>query len=130
MDHVTGSKHIRLAFFAGVLCCVLGLAFCLVQGPSSRASSYMELTGQALADNRPQDAVASAMMAVRYAPSDVNGWHILSQTLAQDGQQVAARQAERIARHLQQNPSADVPLYALPAELKLSLLAMDDAVTP
>lgn len=130
MDQINGSKHIRLAFFMGALCCLAGLAFCLVQGPSSRASSYMDLAGQALADNRPHDAAASALMAVRYAPSNANGWQVLSQTLAQDGQKVAARQADRIARHLLQTPSADVPLYALPAELKLSLLAMDDTVTP
>ncbi len=130
MNHLAGSKHIRLAFVMGIVCCLLGLGFCLVQGPSSRAASYMDLASEALASQRPDAAAASALMAVRYAPSNIHGWQVLAQTLEQDGQRVAARQAERIARHLQQNPSADMPLYALPAELKLSLLAIDQTVTP
>lgn len=112
------------AFALAALSCVLGLFFCLVKSPQARSDAYLSLAMEAMAQSRPQEAASAAMEAVRLNPAAPEGWRLLSKMLQQNGQGHAARQALVIASHLQQNPASASPLYAMPADLRLSLLAL------
>lgn len=112
------------AFALASLSCVLGLLFCLVKSPQARSEAYLSLAVEALNQSRPQEAATAALEAVRLHPASPEGWRLLSKMLQQNGQNHAARQALVIASHLQQNPHAPSPLYAMPADLRLSLLAL------
>ncbi len=125
------TRRIR-AFFAfslALFSCVLGLVFCVVKSPQSRAEAYMALAAQAMTQQRPHDAAAAAMEAVRLNPAAPQGWQLLSRLLRDNGQSQAAKQALVIAARLQQNPEA-APAYAMPAELRLSLLVLADTDRP
>jgi hypothetical protein len=65
------------------------------------------------------------MEAVRLNPAAPQGWQMLSKLLRDNGQAQAAKQAMVIAARLQQNPDP-APVYAMPAELRLSLLVLTD----
>lgn len=122
----TKKRQVRAyqAFALATLSCVLGLLFCLVKSPQARSEAYLSLAMESMAQSRPQEAAAAALEAVRLNPAAPQGWRLLSRMLQQNGQGHAARQAMVIASHLQQNPHSPTPLYAMPAELRLSLLAL------
>ncbi len=112
------------AFALAALSCVLGLVFCLVKSPQARSEAYLSLAMEAMAQSRTPEAASAALEAVRLNPGAPDGWRLLSKMLQQNGQSHAARQALVIASHLQQNPDNASPLYAMPADLRLSLLAL------
>ncbi len=119
------SKVAFAALLLALFSCALGLFFCLAKSPQARGQAYLNLAVQALQENNETAAASAAFAAVSVDPANVKAWNILSSMLQQDGQMIASRQAAMIARKLQQNPGAADPVYAMPAELKLSLLAMD-----
>lgn len=119
-------KRSFCAFALAALSCVLGLSFCLIKSPQARSEAYLAAAMQAYDSNQPEQAAASALQAVRLNPSAAKGWHLLSRMLQQKGDAHAARQAMVIASRLQQNPAGPDPVYAVPAELKLSLLALSE----
>ena len=121
------SRRVRtvLAFSLALTSCFLGLVFCVVKSPQSRAEAYMALAAQAMTQSRPQEAAAAALEAVRLNPAAPQGWQLLSRLLRDNGQSQAAKQAMVIAARLQQNPDP-APVYAMPAELRLSLLVLSD----
>ncbi len=114
-----------LAFSLALTSCFLGIVFCVVKSPQSRAEAYMALAAQAMTQSRPQEAAAAALEAVRLNPAAPQGWQLLSRLLRDNGQSQAAKQAMVIAARLQQNPDP-APVYAMPAELRLSLLVLSD----
>jgi cytochrome c-type biogenesis protein CcmH/NrfG len=106
-------KHYSRALLALIFAAfsgVLGLGFTLVKSPESRSEAY-------------DQAAAAALEAVRHYPLSLRGWDVLGASLAQNGQSSTARKAQQIAARLRQDPSSPAPLYALPADLRLSLLA-------
>jgi cytochrome c-type biogenesis protein CcmH/NrfG len=127
------SRHRRTAFYAFALAafsCVLGLSFCLLKSPQSRSQAYLAAAVEAMDNSRPEQAAAAALQAVRLNPMTPEGWHLLSQMLQQKGDEGAAAQARSIAARVQQNPRDAAPVYAMPAEFKLSLLALAETQTP
>lgn len=118
------------AFLLASLSCALGVVFCVVKSPQARSEAYRGLATQAILDQRPEDAAAAAMEAVRLNPAAPEGWTLLSELLRRTGQDRAAQQALAIASRLQHNPQVLTPVYALPAELRLSLLALAETGTP
>lgn len=123
----------RTAFFAFALAafsCLLGLSFCLIKSPQSRAQGYVAVAMEAMAAHNDMQAAQAALEAVRLDPMQPLGWQILSQMLQKRGDKNAAAQARTIAARVQQNPSATPPIYAMPAEFKLSLLALTETQIP
>lgn len=114
------------AFAFAILSCVLGLAFCLVKSPQAKSEAYLAAAVDALEHNRSEEAATAALETVRLNPAAVEGWYILSRMLQQNGDYAAAMQAKTIALKLQHSPEAAEPLYAMPAEFRLSLLALAD----
>jgi Tfp pilus assembly protein PilF len=112
-----------LAFGLAMVAGVCGLLRCFVQSPQSRASDYLVISAQALPDN-PLAAASAAWEAARLNPSSVKAWNMLAITLRRTGDEAAARQADRIAARLHMNDGViQNPIYAMPAELRLSFLA-------
>lgn len=118
-----------LAFSLAVFSCVLGLLFCVVKSPQSRSDAYLALAAEAMVQSRPHDAAAAAMEAVRLNPAAPKAWQLLSKLLHDNGQAQAAKQALVIAARLQQNPGP-APVYAMPADLRLSLLVLAETGGP
>lgn len=118
------SKTAFAAFFLVAFSCLFGLSFCLIKSPQARAEAYLATAVEALSQNLPEQAAQAAIEAVRLNPMLPQGWEILSKLLQQNGQDMAAAQAQSIAAKVQQNPSAAPVIYAMPAEFKLSLLAL------
>lgn len=114
------------AFLFAMLSCALGLSFCFIKSPQSQSRIYLGLAVEAMNNHKAEEAAAAALESVRLNPSFLQGWKILSRTLEQAGNQNAARQALAIAGKLERNE----PVYALPAEFKLSLLADAGIETP
>lgn len=119
------SKHAylmtSLAFVLAIVAGTSGLMRCLVQSPQSRAADYLLISEQTLHSN-PLYAASAAWEAARINPSSPQAWEMLSRTLQQNGDDIAALQAQKIAYRLQGGGDPQ-PLYAMPAELRLSLLA-------
>ena len=118
------AKRVFLAFFLAAFSCLLGLSFCLVKSPQSRAQAYVAAAFVAMQDHRPHQAIAAALEAVRLDPMLPQGWQILSQTLQQTGDNAGAAQARTIAARLQHKPVHAAPVYAAAADVRLSLLAL------
>ena len=118
------------AFFLAAFSCALGLVFCLVKSPQARAGAYIAAAADAMDHGHADLAAASALEAVRLDPMRAQGWKILSVMLQQKGNVSAAAQARTIAFRVQQNPDDTAPIYAIPAEFKLSLLALSETQTP
>ena len=118
-----------LAFSLAFLSCFLGLVFCVIKSPQSKAEAYLALAAEAMSQSRPHDAAAAAMEAVRLNPAAPGAWQLLSRLLRDNGQNQAAKQALVIAARLQQNPDP-APVYAMPADLRLSLLVLADTGRP
>jgi len=114
------------AFSLAALSCVLGLSLCLIKSPQSRSDAYLAMAYSAMEQGRGQEAAAVAIEAVRLYPASPKGWMFVSEMLRSRGDDIAARQAMAIAGKLQQNPAPSEPIYAMPAELRLSFLAMAD----
>lgn len=114
------------AFAFAFLSCMLGLSFCFIKSPQAKSEAYLAAATQAWNEGRAQDAANAALESVRLNPASVKGWRILSNMLREKGQFEAAQQAKIIAMRLQHDPDASEPLYAMPAELRLSLLALSD----
>ena len=131
--HSTAKHRQRTAFFAFALAafsCLLGLSFCLVKSPQSRADAYVAAAVSAMASHNDAHATQAALQAVRLDPMQAQGWQILSEMLHKRGDENAAAQARVIAARVQQNPASVPPIYAMPAELKLSLLALSETQIP
>lgn len=125
--HGTTQHRQRTAFFAFALAafsCVLGLSFCLIKSPQSRAQAYVAAAVQAMADHDDGTAAQAALNAVQLDPMQPQGWRILSDMLQRRGDETAAAQARIIAARVQQNPHMPPPVYAMPAAFKLSLMAL------
>ncbi len=114
------------AFLLVAFSCVLGLSFCLIKSPQARSEAYLATAVQAMEHNQTEPAASAALEAVRLNPMAPQGWRILSRLLQQKGNQAAAKYAQSIASRLQQNPDSSDPVYAMPAEFKLSLLALGE----
>lgn len=112
------------AFLLVAFSCALGLSFCLIKSPQARSEAYLAAAVQAMEQNRIEPAASAALEAVRLNPMAPQGWQILSRLLQQKGNQPAAKYAQSIVSRLQQNPASSDPVYAMPAEFKLSLLAL------
>lgn len=127
------SHHRRTAFCAFALAtfsCILGLSFCLLKSPQARSHAYLAAAVEAMDKSQPEQAAAAVLQAVRLNPMLPEGWHLLSKMLQQKGDDNAAAQARSIAARVQQNPRDASPVYAMPAEFKLSLLALAETQTP
>ena len=124
------SKQAFLAFFLAAFSCLLGLSFCLVKSPQARAQAYVAAAIEAMQDQRPHQAAAAALEAVRLDPMLPRGWQILSEVLQQTGDVGAAAQARSIAARVQHKPVDALPVYAAAADLRLSLLALADQQVP
>lgn len=121
------AKNIALyPFLLAAFSCVLGLSFCLIKSPQSQSRAYLGLAIAAMNNNQVEEATVAALESVRLNPSSPKGWEILSKMLQQKGQYRSAQQAMNIAGKLQHNE----PVYALPAEFKLSLLAESGTLVP
>lgn len=113
-----------LAFALAITAGVCGLFRCFVQSPQARASDYLAISAQTLSEN-PLAAASAAWEAARINPSSAKAWDMLAVTLRHNGDETAARQAQRIAARLHLNDGTGPhPIYAMPAELRLSLLAL------
>jgi Tfp pilus assembly protein PilF len=123
------SKHsyllTTLAFTLAIVAGAAGLARCFVQSPQSRAENYLTLSQQALPGN-PLYAASAAWEAARINPSSIQAWNMLALALHQNGDETASLQAQKIAARLQGGEGEIHPLYAMPAELRLSLLALSE----
>lgn len=109
-----------LAYGFAMVSCVLGLSLCLIKSPQARSDSYLALSAQSADIN---DAAAAAWEAARLNPSSAQAWSVLAGLLQQKGDVASAQKARFIASHLDPYAPDANPVYALPAELKLSLLA-------
>jgi Tfp pilus assembly protein PilF len=109
------------AFGLAILSCVLGLALCFVKSPQARSAQYLQMARE-MAMTDPALSYDAALEAVRLNPSSAQAWEILSYRMQQNGEFVLARKARNIAARLQQMPGESFPVYATPAELRLSLL--------
>lgn len=128
-SEVKDKKRKALAFRAfafAFLSCALGLSFCLIKSPQAKSEAYLAAAMQAWNAGQADAAAEAAIRSVRLNPSSVEGWKILSGMLQQKGHHQAAQQAQIIAMTLQHDPGAAEPIYAMPAELRLSLLAFGD----
>jgi Tfp pilus assembly protein PilF len=110
------------AFCLAALSCVLGLGFCLIKSPQSRSEAYLAAALDQAGRQNIVQASSLAVEAVRLHPANVKGWTLLAELLQQKGDYEAARQARDIAVRMSRSPGHTDPLYAMPAELKLSLL--------
>lgn len=119
----TGNKIAFCAFILAAFSCVLGLVFCMVKSPQAQSHAYMAAAVDAAALGRAEDAAAAALACVRLDPSSHQNWRVLSQMLRASGRAEAAQQAHKIAARLQQGPASVSPVYAMPAEFRLSQLA-------
>lgn len=123
------SKHAHLlttlAFVLAGVACFSGMVRCLVQSPQSRAADYLVISQESFADN-PLYAASAAWEAARINPASVEAWQMLSLTLKKNGDEIAAQQAQKIAARLRSGEENAAPLYAMPAELRLSLLALPE----
>ena len=128
--HGTQKHRQRTALFAFALAafsCLLGLVFCLVKSPQSRAQAYVASAVEAMGAQNMEQAAQAALAAIHLDPMQPQGWQILSEMLQRRGDEAAAAQARMIALRVQQNPHVPPPVYAMPAEFKLSLLALAEA---
>lgn len=113
-----------LAFALAIVAGVFGLARCFVQSPQARAANYLAVSLQTIGEN-PLVAASAAWEAARIHPTSPQAWDMLARTLEQNGNDLAAVQAHKIAARLHAAPDRDLqPLYAMPAELRLSLLSL------
>lgn len=133
MDHTLRPERRavrKLAFFAFALAafsCAAGLGFCLMKSPQSLSEAYLAAAVQSLESGAVDQAVAQATNAVYMNPMSVDGWKILSKMLQQKGDVSGAAKALEIADRLQHNSASPAHSYALPAEFKLSFLAMGES---
>lgn len=109
-----------LAGFSGLF----GLGFILVKSPAVQSGRYLALAMDSYDHGAYADAAAAARAAVRLDPVTPANWLFLSRALQAGGQQSAAHRAQVIAMRLQHKDDLANPLYASPADLKLSFLAM------
>jgi len=128
MRNITQGKAGRgpavYAFFLAAFSCALGLSFCLIKSPQAKSEAYLAAAVTAMDQHQIAPAATAALEAVRLNPMAPQGWQILSRMLQQKGDLAAAKYAQSIAARLQQNPVGTDPVYAMPAEFKLSLLAL------
>lgn len=125
--HRSNHAHLltTLAFALAIIAGVSGAVRCLVQSPQSRAENYITLSQQALPAD-PLYAASVAWEAARINPSSQEAWTTLSMALHYNGDEMASIQARKIAARLQSGEENATPLYAMPAELRLSLLALSE----
>ncbi len=126
----SSSRTAFYAFFLAAFSCLLGLAFCLVKSPQARSDAYLATALAAEQNRQYEQAGIAAFEAVRLNPVSAEAWHVLAKMLQQNGDGAAAAKARSIAARVQQNPRNAAPVYALPAEFKLSLLALAEQETP
>ena len=134
MDEVSSPRTVSrasfAAFFLAAFSCLLGLCFCLAKGPEAQSEAYIGAAVEAMALNRGEDAAAAALAAVRLDPSNSQNWQILSKMLQSTGRHDAALEAQKIVARMQHGPMQSSPVYAMPAEFRLSLMAGPQSLSP
>lgn len=110
------------AFILCLSCGTGGVFFSLIKSPQARAQSYHVLSLSLAAEGKDAEALAAMAQAVSLNPAAPALWHDYAGLLERGGRFHAARQALNIARRIEGGDDVG-PLYAMPAELRLSMLA-------
>lgn len=121
-----GETRIRYAFLLAALSCALGLFFTLMKSPSARSDAYLATSIEYSQKSEPGRALTAAYKAVNLDPASLRAWQVLSRMLQESGQSYKARKAEQMALRLEKSGDNSLPVYAMPADFKLSLLAAED----
>lgn len=123
------SKNTLALRLATGLCGVtlfFGVLFCLVASPKMMAEKYTHQAVMAIEAGEYDVARTAMLSALRYEPLSVPSWKILSRVLEQSGRVQEAKTANAVIGHLTGAPMSSDPLYAMPADLRLSFLAIAD----
>ena len=114
----------KATFVMAFLCLMMGLAFCMMVSPHMTAAKH-RAAGVTAFSSAQWDAAESALrISLRHDPLSADGWKILARVLEQKGDMRESQRALAVAAILEDGPSGVTPVYAMPAEFKLSLLAM------
>ncbi len=122
--HAQNTLVLRLAAFLCGLSLLLGVVFCVVASPKSLSQKYTARAVLALESRDYDSARLSMMSALRHDPVSADGWTIFARILEEGGHAQDARVAKGIAGHLMGASAKSNPLYATPADLRLSFLAI------
>ncbi len=120
---------IVLGYALAGLSCVLGLFFCLMKSPQARADSYRALAVESFAASDLSGAEYAVRESLRLDPRSLQNWQLYAFLLQHKGDQRQAAQARAIVARLQ-GKDLDEPVYAMPADFRLSLLTGQDLSTP
>lgn len=108
---------------------LLGIVFCLVASPQTMAEKYTHQAVMAIEAGDYGLARTAMIAALRHDPLSVDSWKILSRVLEHSGRAQEAKTANAVIGHLTGAPISSDPLYAMPADLRLSFLAIADRDT-
>lgn len=103
---------------------VFGLAMILTLSPAQKSSQTLARAVQALSANNPQLAQDLAFQSLSYRPENRDAWHVLSAAYDRQGQGASSDKARGIVFVLAHKTQDASPAYAVPADLRLSFLAM------
>ena len=117
---------ITLAFGFVFFSLFAGVFFCMLKNPRALAQDYAKLATIALSYGDVVGAKAAAEQSLKQNPTARQGWEVMAKILLESGDSRGAQKAARIANALGHPAGAPNLLYAMPAELRLSFLAMSD----
>lgn len=106
-----------------------GSFFCMLKSPQARGDAYLAAAVDTLAAGDAPAALDLAHEALRHNPASSRNWSFYAFLMEKNGRAHAAARARHIALSLQHGTGQVEPLYAMPATLRLSLLA-DNGMTP
>ncbi len=120
---------IALGYGMAGLSCVLGLLFCFMKSPQARADSYRALAVESFAASDLETAEYAVRESLRLDPRSLQNWQLYAFMLQHKGHQRQAARARAVVARLQ-GRDLNEPLYATPADLKLSFLSGQDLLVP
>lgn len=124
--HLRMNMCITIAFGFVFFSLFAGVFFCMVKSPDTLSKNYNALAQVAIASGDLAGAKAALVQSLKIHPTSKTSWRLMEDILKQEGDLHGARKAAKIASALENPATANTPLYAMPAELRLSLLAMAD----
>ena len=125
----TNPLVLKLCFALCFATCLLGVFFCMIKSPQYLGHVYMSMAIDAAQKNDLVLAEQAIKLSVRSNPMAYKSWQIMATIMEQRGDDLLAHQANFVASQLQSKLIDKNPVYAMPAELRLSFLALDDGLS-
>jgi len=125
MDYTVQRFFINISFLMCIITLIGGVLLCVIKSPNAMADTHLSMAVKSYDMGNLQESKQWVLLSLQSNPSSLKAWHMMANILRDSGDVLGQKQALKIVAAFESN-SNQSPTYAIPADLKLSLLSLQN----